>query len=845
MSMLCRGKGRKAILLAAFLCLGGGEGFADGARSKTEIIGIFVHGQEKTALDAVSIDGRYYLPADMIFGMIGVRAISLPDGIELRTPLGTTTVPPQAIHTEGGEQFVSEEAIADLLGMDIQFDEERYGLMVVPPWAEGAPIDEGDAPETPQGPFDAEPPALAISSIHGDIFQRIGLDGQEDSTRGVLDLYGNAVGGVWRLGFNSDFRESGELAEYAWLKKLSPTLWTQLGRQRVALHPLVGGADYTGAQLAWSNRPRDFYNFHGLSGGLLDRYHGGARRFFGEGPPGGRVELLIDDRLTEVGLVDVTGAYEIESRIIGAGRNDIEIRVFDPVTGALVGRETQVLTANALIAPEGSINAMAGIGVEGNAFDTDHSHDATGFLWGRYAPTDMVTLEAAAIAEGNDRLEATIGAGLQLEQYGTLYGAVASDEDGNIGYEGRYFGEYRNWTLRARARSSVAEDGNDGDSRENDHFAELIYRHTQHLRFGLLARDSDDATFVLPLAVWRPVEDMYLSARPNRFGDYQFEARASLDTDTDIRFFHEYDSSLRFRRTFDIEEAGPFVFTLDFERYDSDDTVGVFAGLSGFSVGDWPLRWRLRAGVRDERFAGSVGIDATVAPGVRAYAEASRGAFDDERGETTISLGLSFDLGFRNDGLVAANRFGVDPRKGRLAGRLNTPEGIELSPEATESARILVAGKPRGRIEPDGSFWLADLPEGAYDVDIEADRLPIELASQQESRRVRIAPGAVTTVDFPLTLSLGAGGRITGPDGAPLADTPVTVRNGAGETVAKALTSQFGLFRVDGLAPGTYGLSAATDWLEGTRRFVIEREYLFGVDLALTPATALPKENDQ
>lgn len=832
--MWCRGKAYTALLLAVALFVAG-AGRVSAQAAQAEIIGIYVRGQEKEAVDALLIEDHYYLPVDAISDAIGVRYSVSDAGIELRTPLGKTLIPSEMIHAEQELQFVSEEVLADVLGADVSFSEETYGLMIIPPWAEGAAISDGDDTHALDGPFDAEPPAIAVSSLQGDIFHRIDVNGQDDSTRSVLDLYGNALDGVWRLGFNSDFREMGELAEYAWLRQITPNIWTQVGRQRLGIHPLIGGADYTGAQLAYSNQAQDFNSLFGLSGGLLDRYDGGARRFYGLGPPGGRVELLIDDQLSEIAIVDVNGDYEIESRLIGGGRNDIEIRVFDPITGILVDRERQVLTANSLIAPGGSVGAMAGIGVDGNAFDSDDTNSAIGFAWARYAPTDSVTLEAAAIAEDGDRVEATIGTGLQFGEYGTFYGAVSANQDGDMGYEGRYFGEHRNWTLLARARSTIEQDSGNGKRRENDRFAELLFRQSQRLRYGLLARDSDDATYILPTVVWRPVRDVNLSARPNRFGDYQFEARASIDRDTDIRFFHEYDSSLRLARSFDSETVGPFLLTLDFEHYDLDDTVGVFAGIAGSSLGNWPVRWRLRAGIRDDTIAGSVGIDASVAPGVHAFAEASHGTFGGASDDTTLTLGLSLDIGFRKGGVVAANRVGIDPRKGRLAGKLNFPDGFELPAEAMKTARIVVAGKPGGRIEQDGTFWLADLPEGAYDVEVEADHLPIELANQQDSQRVRIAPGAVTTIDFPLTPSLGVGGRVTGPDGANLAGVRVEARDDEGQSVAQAVTSQFGLFRLDGLSPGRYTLSSETEGLQGTRQFEIVQDYLFGVDFALSP----------
>jgi hypothetical protein len=142
-------------------------------------------------------------------------------------------------------------------------------------------------------------------------------------------------------------------------------------------------------------------------------------------------------------------------------------------------------------------------------------------------------------------------------------------------------------------------------------------------------------------------------------------------------------------------------------------------------------------------------------------------------------------------------------------------------------ARARVMALLQGAAEPrvaitgtDGKYVLRDLPAGAYTITatrtgfapytfgqgLEATGMPVRVAAAQQT----------TGIDLPLTAGGVIVGRILDEDGAPFAgasvDALITRTQNGNETlfsVATAQTDDRGEFRLFGLAPGSYYVSAA------------------------------------
>jgi len=823
----------RALSLVILLC---GAGFAianddDDGRAELDdglaLLGIFVGAEEKDATDVYLEDGKFLLPSEATFNAINTRVRNEDNGTFLDTPIGSIEIPAASLRTIDGVDFITEDFLDETLNVPVRFDVEYYAIVLEPPWGSDEIITADATPEVEIEP-DVVPPIIGMNSIHGDVFTTYSDAADEIGVSTNLELNGHAFGGVWQFGLSGNL-DSQNVVSYAWLREITDNIWTLVGRQQSGVHPLVNVVDMTGAQVAYSNQADAFEQIEDLNGILLNRDTGSGRTYIGEGPPGGRVQLIVDNLVVAEAIIGVDGIYEIESPLLDQRRNDVEVRVFEALSNNQVDSIRTTVSVNNFLAPKGSFNIVAGAGTEGSIFDDNKSEGATGFARARYAPLDDVTVEAAVTYDPEDGASGVVGAAVGLGKYGTAYAAAALRDDGQKAFEGLYFVEFKKLSLSARL--NYRED-NDAEEDEPDtienHFIEATYDYSKNLRFGAVARRNMEATFVLPFVSWRVAEGLSFSARPNQEGKYRLEARAEPFKDISLQVFYEASGFARVSYDFETELTGES--ELSFEAI-YDDELGFAVGLQGQRLYDIPLFWQLRGEHRANNSTASVGLRHELRPGISLFANGGLRRFNAGGSELFGSFGLTFDLGLARDSFTAAPRQANNPRFGKIAGRVAVPEGFELQDEDLEGAQIIINEQPAGSVEKDGTFWLPRVPKGVSAVRLEASKLPIDLVVDTDVVFAKITPGAVTPIDFDLAVEVGTAGRIIGPDGEPVEGVPLQMLNSEGVVVSRARSNQFGLFRMDGLRPGKYVLEALDIWEGASREVEIGVEYVFGTDL--------------
>jgi hypothetical protein len=148
-----------------------------------------------------------------------------------------------------------------------------------------------------------------------------------------------------------------------------------------------------------------------------------------------------------------------------------------------------------------------------------------------------------------------------------------------------------------------------------------------------------------------------------------------------------------------------------------------------------------------------------------------------------------------------------------------------------DGVTLLIDGHAATVPSKDGRFYVGNLRPGIYRVRLSQESLPIEVTPGEQAYWVKVAQGAVTRVDFAATLQYGVAGRITDAAGTALADMAVQILDATGNEVARASTDAFGLYRADGLPPGSYRLEFADGDGTTSRDFEIIDGFLFAVDL--------------
>ncbi len=215
-----------------------------------------------------------------------------------------------------------------------------------------------------------------------------------------------------------------------------------------------------------------------------------------------------------------------------------------------------------------------------------------------------------------------------------------------------------------------------------------------------------------------------------------------------------------------------------------------------------------------------------------------------------ITLGVTLDLAFAGGGVLAARTQSSRYGRGAIAGRvaIQGPKALQRYP--LDHLNILVNGRIAGQTGDGGSFYVSYLPAGIYTVSLDTDNLPLELSPVTGVVVAEVAEAAVTRVDFAVRPEFGIAGRVRDAAGRPVPGVSLEIVNDADGTVADAATDRFGLYRVDGLPPGTYQLRVADSWRPElnrplpTRSVDIRDAFLFNQDLELPVAVAPAGDRD-
>ncbi len=211
-------------------------------------------------------------------------------------------------------------------------------------------------------------------------------------------------------------------------------------------------------------------------------------------------------------------------------------------------------------------------------------------------------------------------------------------------------------------------------------------------------------------------------------------------------------------------------------------------------------------------------------------------AYNNTTSAKSISLSMSWDLGWSNRGLIPINRNAVTLTRGALAGSLDITNVSTLTSSDIDDIHILLNGRRMQQRQLNGNFFVGGLPPGIYRVSVDQENLPIELVTEKKEMKVEIKNGAVTGMKIPVFAEYGAAGMVRGARGEGIEGATVTVSDMDGITVKKTMTNRFGYYRVDGLRAGTY--RSAVESIGGlkqerpaTREFSISNDYVFDIDM--------------
>ncbi|MEA5505306.1 carboxypeptidase regulatory-like domain-containing protein [Halotia wernerae UHCC 0503] len=833
------------------------------AKDGNFLVGVIINNREVGSLD-IRIDANSILVPLQAFAEIAGFTIEDIDGnTRLKTPLGVVDLVANNLKEIDGITYISETTIKEKLSTSLQFNSSNLALVVDLPWRRGS----GESQQTASAlKPEVLPPVSGLSNFRQEL--QITNSSGDTRFRSSTLLGGRLAGGNWRVRLNNNFVNQPDITEYFFYKRSNQFRY-QAGRQQIGLHPLLNGINLTGAQIGYSNLPADRFRQQYSASELLPRRSQPVQSFRGEVPPASFVQLRVSGIIVAQQQVGLNGIYDfIDVNLPTSNNNDIELLIFDRnnLSIPIEIRSLRINTSDLLLPAGGNVQ-LGGLGLSGNlAQDSlfgDFSSESgrlVGFYQLRQGLSENLTFEGS-VQSIPDTIQTQAGFIWRLASpavlatsLGTSRGQVGYTTDLDINFD----------KLEILGNSQLFPTGYNSSRQSRDRFnhsLEANYKFSNNFKLGLIARsrqdESRDASYILPTFSLNPFNNLSLRGRPDLDGRYLFSSyyypsratRLAFNTFGDI---YTSDLTQNLNRNYQLSLGGEFGGDLA-PRYSTTLNYNS-RNISGLS-------WRVGLAYSDGDVGPIVGASMQVVPGLFARAEyqgipsRSRnilGGFGDDR----LTVLLVSDLSFAGGGVAPASSYGLGQEKGAISGRIvveGGKKGFDLG-----GANIRVVDSRNNRVstaktDSAGNFFVGNLREGVYIVELDPDRLPIELAIGKSTIVAEVAGAAITRLDFSVTEEYGLAGRITDVVGQPMAEVRVELINPAGARVLSTTTDQFGLYRLDGVPVGNYTLRVPAQ--EGITNGItlpnlqvaINKDFVYDQNLKLPIAAAAKKikENEE
>ncbi|MEM7554394.1 MAG: carboxypeptidase regulatory-like domain-containing protein [Cyanobacteria bacterium P01_A01_bin.84] len=822
------------------------------------LVGVMINGREIGTLDIVQESNTLYVPLESFAELARLTIEESDSNLKIDTPLGLVEISPDSLKSFNGLAYISKDILKEKFSINIELNTADLTLLADLPWRAGSQqARKKDIELNPE--FFA--PRNGISSFKQEL--SIYNSGENSSLRSSTQIGGRLFGGAFRLRMNNNFDNEPNISEYFFYKRNGQFRY-QIGRQRVGLHPLLNGVGLTGIQFGYSNLPSDRFNSSYSANELLPRRSQPVQTFRGQAPPASFVQLRIGGAVVTQQQVGFDGKYEfIDVRLPVGQTNEIELVVFDR-NNLRVPREIRSIRLNAsdLLLPSGGNIQLAGLGFSGNlvqdAFFDDYTSgnegSAIGFYQLRQGISKNLTLEGSLQASPSN-FQSQAGLVWRLASPVILSASVGNSRD-RLAYSADLDVQLDKLEINANSQSlPKGYRRNTDDTNRYNHSLEAKYRFSNKFNLGFIARnrqyDGNSGNYILPTFSVRPFSTLSLNGRPDIDGDYLFNAFYRPNRHTRVSFntyANAYISDLRYN----LNDNYQMSFGSEFGRS--------LAPRYSIGFGHTPrslekLSWNLGLAYSDGEIGALAGASMRVIPGLFARVDyqgipsrtkGSFGGFDNGR----LSVSLVSDLSFAAGKVTPARYSGVNKERGAIAGNLQVEGGKQKFELDGSVVRVYTnASKLVGtaRTDENGNFFVGNLHEGVYLVELEADALPIDLAVQKTSSVVEVASSAVTRLNFPLRVEYGVAGRITDVSGQPIPEVKIELINGSGVRVLSSSTDKFGLYRLDGVPVGNYTLRVSPQDSVGSlsnlpkRRVKVSREFVYEQNLQL-PISAATKQ---
>ncbi len=773
------------------------------------IMPIVINGSEKNQqieIASTTNGGQYFIKIDDFFAVLGFDSQEQNNQFVVTTAIGKTFILKEDCHIINHHWAINIENLADKLAMDITVNQATFAIHVDAVWLNNSdvPIEGLVKPKGQARTVDYTPSNNSLSYVRSEYFYR--QDDDNSSEFSQTEMGGRLFSGVWQLKARNYIGGDPYFEDYLWVQTMQNRRLL-VGNQVLSLNPLLESTDFTGAQIAWSNKGIEPFLQHIQPNQLINDANGSVRSFNGIGIAGGKVELRIEGLVIAETFSRIDNSFEFQDIEIPAGGYiRIEAWVFQPNQTSIPHRilDLSRYNSNQNLA-SGTWLVQAGLGVDGNLVESPNGGlNNASYLRSQYSLNDHMTIDSIFQSiDGRDvGLLATRGYWGKLGYWEIETARANSDQAWRFETQN----QTKNWFFRGGAQHKPDYWLNSNQTEYKDSFAEFGIKR-DHLQISLVHRkqlfNDVNINYTLPAVSWRPTARFAFQARPDFNGDYVFRSNWKINARQQFNGFSSQTENavnwgyqVNRRQSFNLEHlnrvAGGFRSSAIYRSSSSRlRSVGWSAGI-----------------LAGEKHLGFLAhIDYEFIPGLKIRAQILRDPILVEQGSSPDTVfGFNMIAAFNvGSGYLSRGQY-YQPlnNTGSVSGRISTHEtNTEYS---FLGLWVMINGQRRAKTETGGQFTIPNLSPGIYEVKLDLDGLLFELTPSKDLFWVEVAAGSNSHVEFKMTLNLGISGKLRDRNNDLITSQSFTVKNASGAVSSQGKTNSFGQFRVEGLRPGTYQL---------------------------------------
>lgn len=832
---------------------------AESGQPEPLLLEIFFNKQSAGDHICYKLQDSYWIPFQLFLQETKLKGNNEGSGsLTYQTTLGVLSFDPETLKSIENTPCISFEQLDKSFYVKGRFVQSVFALALNVPWSPGQPSRKKHS--APAISPDIRAPSSSISFLRLEPQLSYEFEGKIDREL-LLETGGRLAGGVWDITFEGDPTTAYSPQNYHWTTYNNNSAF-RVGTASTDLFSLLPGLDFTGVQFGWNNKTilsqLDFERYTD-SDAFLSMDRSQKRTIEGNAPPASIAELRLEGVVVARQRVGLNGRFIFRNVRMTTDLRKTEVYIYERT---LREKPLEVLDYTMSILnrtlPAHELLVRTGGGIIGNPLDNEKrdSTSWTGFGHVLYGVHNRLTLEAGGqYNPENSNREAFAGAVLSIGgNWGVaLYGARSNN---------RYAADYRlegngtDWALSYYGRI-----GQQGFSREDQEsqinhsfrFNTGIFQPIDLLLYGKYNQTGDEAIdkYLLPGIYWYVMPGLMLSALPNDEKRYRYEAGLNLTSQSDLSVTYEnrilnadlsYDlsRSLQSRALYSHAfDTGSKVASLYFDWYPGGnrfDLVRMGISNTGNQTG-YSVSWNkfFNAGLQM-----SVQYSYNMNNALQLETEDTFSNLVPPDARQYVALTATWDIGRSGKRFYPINRTAISHTRGGLAGSLKIMNETNLESSDINNVSILLNRKKLGQRQIDGSFFVGNLKPGVYAVEVDTEKLPLELNVSKKTTYVEVLNGAVSEIIIPVYAEYAIAGKVTGFNSEPVEGVTVNVMNESGERLDMAVTNLFGYYRTKGLQPGSYTVSVS----DTQKQVTISNDYLYGIDFTIQEPAAPDEQSE-